>query len=127
MKIIFPMFVAPLILVWSISFGEGPAQSENLETTINYLLLHVEKSDRTFIRNDREYTAKEAAGHMRKKYAYFKSKIKTAEDFIRLSATKSLVSGKPYMVETKSGKLMTSETWLLEALETYRRSRVKNN
>ncbi len=127
MKILFPMFAAPLILVWSISFGEGPAQSENLETTINYLLLYVEKSDCTFIRNDREYTAKEAAGHIQKKYDYFKSKIKTAEDFIRLSATKSLVSGKPYMVETKTGKLMTSETWLLEALETYRRSRVKNN
>ena len=127
MKVLIPISVMPLILVWSISFGEGPAQSENLETTINYLLLYVEKSDCTFIRNDREYTAKEAAGHIQKKYDYFKSKIKTAEDFIRLSATKSLVSGKPYMVETKTGKLMTSETWLLEALETYRRSRVKNN
>ena len=127
MKILIPIPVMTLILVWSISFGEGPAQSESLETTINYLLLYVENSDCTFIRNDREYTAKEAAGHMRKKYDYFKSKIKTAEDFIRLSATKSLVSGKPYMVETKTGKLMTSETWLLKALETYRRSRVKNN
>jgi hypothetical protein len=45
---------------------------------------------------------------------------KTPEDFIRLSATKSLMSGKPYMVKTKAGQLLKSETWLLKALEAYR-------
>lgn len=120
------MLALPLFLMWSISFGEGPAKGQDLETTINYLLSYVAKSDCIFIRNDREYTAREAAGHMQRKYDHFRSKIKTPEDFIRLSATKSLMTGRPYRVKTKNGKLMTSETWLLEALETYRRYRVKN-
>ena len=126
MKILFPMFVVPLILVWSISFGDGPAKSDDLEATINYLLSYVAKSDCTFIRNNQAYTATEAVSHMQRKYEYFKSKIKTPEDFIRLSATKSLMTGKPYRVKTKTGKLMASETWLLEALEIYRKTQVNN-
>ncbi len=105
MKILNPMSVAPLFLVWSISFGEGPAKTEDVEATINYLLSYVGKSGCTFIRNGREYTAKEAVGHMQRKYNHFKSEIKTPEDFIRLAATKSLVSGKPYLVKIKTGKL----------------------
>jgi len=58
--------------------------------------------------------------HLQRKYDHFKDEIKTPEDFIWLSASKSLISGKPYMVKTKTGQLMKSETWLLEALESYR-------
>ena len=58
----------------------------------------------------------------KKKYDYFKDEIKTPEDFIRLSATRSLISGRPYMVKTKTGQQMKSETWLLEALDAYRQN-----
>ena len=126
MKVLFPTILAPLFLVWSISFGEGPAKSEDLSQTISYLLSYVEKSECIFIRNSREYTGKQAAEHMQRKYGHFKSEIKTPEDFIRLTATKSLISGKPYMVKVKTGKVIASETWLLKALETYRQSRVDN-
>ena len=126
MKILIPLFIMPLLLQWSISFGNSPDKSECLEGTIKYLLSYVKGSDCTFIRNNREYTAEEATGHIQRKYKHFKSKIKTPEDFIRLSATKSLITGKPYMVKTKSGKLMTSEDWLLEVLEDFRRQRQRN-
>ncbi len=126
MKILIPLFILPLLLQWSISFGDSQDKSESLESTINYLLSYVKRSDCTFIRNDREYTSEEATGHIKRKYKHFKSKIKTPEDFIRLSATKSLITGKPYMVKTKSGHLMTSKDWLLEALEAFRRQRQRN-
>ena len=99
------------------------AAEEDLSATIKYLLSYVEKSDCIFIRNNKEHTAKEAVHHMRAKYAHFRDDIETPEDFIRLSASKSLISGKPYMVKTKAGKLMKSETWLLEALDAYRQKR----
>jgi hypothetical protein len=57
---------------------------------------------------------------MQRKYEHFKDEIKSPEDFIRLSASKSLMSGKPYMIKTKGGRLLKSETWLLEALEAFR-------
>jgi hypothetical protein len=123
MKVLFRSILASLLLVWSISFGQGPDQSEDLTGTISYLLSYVEKSDCIFIRNNREHTAQQAAHHMQRKYDHFKSEIKTPEDFIRLTATKSLISGKPYRVKLKTGKVIASETWLLKALEVYRQTR----
>ena len=106
-----------------IAFAETAVDSENVAATITYLLTYVENSDCIFIRNEKNYTAKEAVRHMQRKYGYFKNEIKTPEDFIRLAASQSLVSGKPYMVKTKAGQLMKSETWLLETLEAYRQRR----
>jgi len=62
----------------------------------------------------------EAAAHMQRKYEHFKDEIKTPEDFIRLTATKSLMTGKLYYVRLKDGEKLTSEAWLLQALEAYR-------
>lgn len=122
MKKVIPVFLISLILGCPIAWADKMADSKKLAATINYLLAFVETSDCTFIRNDKPYTAKEAAGHMQRKYDHFKDEIKTPEDFIRKSATKSLISGKPYMVKTKTGQLMKSETWLLEALDAYRQN-----
>ncbi|MGD8227358.1 MAG: DUF5329 family protein [Desulfobacteraceae bacterium] len=94
---------------------------EDLASTITYLLAHVKNSDVVFIRNNREHTSEEAAAHMRRKYARFKDQIKTAEDFILLAGTKSLITGKPYQVRMKDGKTMLTQTWLEDVLATYRK------
>ena len=120
MKKVIPVILICLFLGRTIALAESEANDEKLAAAINYLLTFVEKSDCTFIRNDRPHTAQEAVAHMQRKYDHFKDEIKTPEDFIRKSATKSLISGKPYMVKTKTGQLMKSETWLLEALDDYR-------
>ncbi len=85
------MIVLYLFLGCTIAFAETAANSENLAATINYLLAFVEKSDCTFFRNDRAHTAKEAVVHMQRKYEYFKDEVKTPEDFIRLSASRSFM------------------------------------
>ena len=93
---------------------------ENLQETIDYLLEYVRNSDVTFIRNNKEHTPEEAAGHIMKKYRHYRKKIKTPEDFIRLSATKSTMSGRQYSIRTADGVTMTSAEWLTRALEEYR-------
>jgi len=105
----------------------GPAVSvastggaNHLSQTIQYLLDFVKTSECIFIRNNKEHTAVEAAAHMQRKYEHFNDKIKTPEDFIRLTATKSLMTGKLYYVRLKDGEKLTSEAWLLQALEAYR-------
>jgi hypothetical protein len=96
------------------------AAEENLQETIDYLLEYVRNSDATFIRNGKEHSPEAAADHIMKKYKHYRKKIKTPEDFIRLSATKSTMSGKAYHIRTKDGVTMTSAEWLLQALEEYR-------
>ena len=111
------------ILIWGhFVSAEAVAGTSNLSQTIRYLLDFVRNSECRFYRNNTEHTAAEAADHMQRKYAHFKDKIKTAEDFIRLTATKSLMTGKLYYVKLIDGKEITSRAWLLKALEDYRQT-----
>ena len=107
--------------MWGPAVLAGPVGGTNpLSETIQYLLNFVKVSECRFFRNDKEHTAGEAASHMQRKYEHFKDKIKTPEDFIRLTATKSLMTGKLYYVKLKDGEKITSEAWLRQALEDYR-------
>ncbi len=109
------------VLTWaSAGSAERAGGTNNLSETIQYLLGFVETSACIFIRNHKAHTAAEAAAHMQRKYEHFKDKIQTPEDFIRLTATKSLMTGKLYYVRFKDGKKIPSEAWLLQALEDYR-------
>jgi hypothetical protein len=96
--------------------------AESLERTIDFLLHRIEAADATFIRNGQEHTPKEAVAHVRAKYEHFKKGIKTPEDFIRLAATKSLVSGQPYLIRTRDGKEMPVNVWLSEELKKHQRN-----
>ena len=59
------------------SLAGTAAAAEDTEKTISYLLDYVSKSDLIFIRNGQEATAKQAADHLRQKWEYFRSRIKT--------------------------------------------------
>jgi hypothetical protein len=110
--------LASAILI--VTFAGQTFATESLEQTVNYLIDYVAKSDATFIRNGVSHTPMEATAHIRAKYAHFKSEIKTPEDFIRLSASKSLLTGKPYLVRTPDAKEMRLDVWLTQALKQYR-------
>ena len=78
---------------------------------ISALLLFIEQSKCTFIRNGKHYDSLEAREHIEKKYAYYKERINTTEDFILYSATKSSLTGEPYRVICKGVNMITSD-WL---------------
>ena len=105
-----------LVILPSRALSMDPA----VEKTINHLLEFVEESNCTFIRNDDEYDSKYAVEHIKKKYDYFKDKIDTPEEFIELCATKSLMSGRPYMVRCEGGRKTPTADWLQSELEVYR-------
>ncbi len=94
--------------------------AEPLEQTIAYLIDQVANSNATFIRNGVSHTPAEAVAHIKAKYGHFKDRIKTPEDFIRLSASKSLLTGKPYLVRRPDGKEMQLDAWLTDALKMHR-------
>jgi hypothetical protein len=109
-----------LTFVLLFTFAAQTLARESLDQTIDYLIDYVAKSDATFIRNGVSHTPAEAVAHIKAKYDHFKGEIKTPEDFIRLSASKSLLTGKPYLVHTPDGKETHLDAWLTEALKTHR-------
>jgi hypothetical protein len=91
--------------------------------TVLHLIGYVSESGLTFIRNSSEHSATEAADHMNKKYLHFKEDIRTPEDFIKLCATKSLLSGKPYLMVNDQGEQVRTSDWLRAELADYQARR----
>jgi hypothetical protein len=111
---------AVLVIGLLLTFTNNAAASETLEQTISYLLDYVAQSNGIFIRNGKTHTSAQAVAHIKAKYDHFKSEVKTPEDFIRLAASKSLQTGKPYLVRTPDGKEMHLDAWLTDALKHHR-------
>lgn len=111
-------FLATVLLMTTLTATVFAAES--LDQTIDYLIDYIAKSNATFVRNGTSHASAEAVEHIKAKYAHFKDRIKTPEDFIRLSASKSLLSGKPYLVRTDEGKEMRLDEWLTAALKEHR-------
>jgi len=104
-----------LLMVLSFHLSCAAGTTENIAS----LLLFVEQSECTFIRNGKHYDGPKAREHIEKKYAYYKDRITTAEDFILYSATKSAITGEPYRVIC-SGVDMATSDWLKEELAELR-------
>ena len=101
----------------STTAAESAAQSESA-AAIEYLLDSVAASDLQFMRNGKAHTGAEAAEHMRRKYKHFDDRIQSADDFIDLAATKSMLSGKKYTVRTADVEMATAD-WLRAVLADY--------
>lgn len=116
------LFGALLLLACLASMpGTGRAATQgDTGQTVAYLIRYVADSGLVFVRNASKYPASEAAEHMERKYQHFRDEIRTPEDFIRLCATRSLMTGKPYKVITAQGNELATAEWLREALQTYR-------
>lgn len=91
-------------------------QGAEVEHLINYL----QASDCRMVRNGKSYEGPEGANHVRRKYDHFRDEISSTEDFIEYSATKSMMSGKYYLVECPGEEPVRSRDWLLKELKAYR-------
>ena len=70
----------------------------------------------TFIRNGEQHTPAEAAKHLQLKREKAGSRVKTADDFIRLCASYSSMSGEAYLIKFADGRTRTAEDVLREEL-----------
>lgn len=102
----------------------GPAMSAAADSAreIAHLLDYIQTSGCTFVRNGEAADAPSARAHVARKYDYVSSRVQSAEDFIRLAATRSSVSGEPYRVRCADGEAATGD-WLLQELARYRAGR----
>lgn len=101
--------------------GIATAASPAEERRIEFLILSIETlPGAQFIRNGVSYDARAAAEHLRLKRREAGSRISNAEDFIRLCAATSSMSGLPYRIRFVDGHEETSETFLRAQLINYR-------
>lgn len=89
---------------------------------VRHLLAYLGEAPCEFFRNGEWHSAAAARDHLTKKYDYLvrKDLVSKSEDFIRLGATKSSVSGKPYQVRCNGSQPVPSDAWLGEELARYR-------
>ena len=96
------------------------AQDTIEQQKIEFLLSSVENlREAKFIRNGSEHDGKEAAEHLRSKLKSAGGKVKNADDFIRLCASRSIISGKYYTIRLSDGRIIGSEQYFREKLREY--------
>jgi hypothetical protein len=116
MKTILIVVIIALALSTGIADGQDPIEIAKIE----FLISSVENSKGIkFIRNGSEHDGTEAANHLRTKLQAAAGKVKTADDFIRLCASSSYITGKPYLIKFQDGRTISSENYFRERLKEY--------
>ena len=103
----------------------GAANAQNTSPSareINQLFAALESSKCEFNRNGSWYSAQKASDHLHQKYDYLlkKGMVTTTESFIELAATKSSMSGKPYLVRCGVAQPVPSKSWFTGKLKELR-------
>jgi len=69
-----------------------------------------------FIRNGKAYDVADAVSHLNLKHSKAKSRVTTAEEFIKHVASGSSVSGKAYLIRYPDGTTITTAAFFTERL-----------
>jgi len=83
-----------------------------VDAEIDQLLEALKTSGCKFQRNGTWHDAPRAAAHLASKRDYYRLRIHSAEDFIRLAGSESSMSGKAYRVACPDKPEVDSKAWL---------------
>ena len=122
---LFTAFVACLSAIAFLAGSPSSVQADpdpKTKAEIDHLLKFVTDSKVTFIRNGDPHKTTEAVKHIKAKRDHYIKKISTAEDFVKLAATKSALSGRKYQVKLADGTTRENAKWLLDELERHRKA-----
>lgn len=109
-----------LLLVAASAQGAEPDPRARKE--IAHLIDHLASSGCQFNRNGTWYDAPRAVSHLERKYKYLLDKglVTDTDAFIRLAASQSSTSGKPYLVKCGNQPETPSAAWFRAALAQLR-------
>jgi hypothetical protein len=108
-----------LLLTAAIALGLDPQTKAEIDKLITF----VQTSGVRFIRNGQEYSGAEGAQHLRDKLARAGDRVKTTDDFITGIASKSYLSGQPYLVKFPDGHTQPTGDWLRAHLAEIRKNK----
>ncbi|MFC0679786.1 DUF5329 domain-containing protein [Lysobacter korlensis] len=111
-----------LLLLTAAFSAQGRDLAPGTKHEIESLFSTLASSGCQFSRNGSWHAAGEAKEHLGRKYAYLLKKdlITTTESFVELAASKSSMSGKPYLVRCGKASPVPSRQWLLKQLRHIR-------
>jgi hypothetical protein len=114
------VLLAILTITTSVRAAEPDAVARR---EIAYLIDHLAASGCQFNRNGTWHDAPRAVSHLRRKYEYLlkKNMVPDADAFIRLAASESSTSGKPYLVKCADQPETPSAEWFRVALRKIRK------
>ena len=115
-------FVLSVLLVIVVPLAAAAPPATLVNTEIVALLDRLVASGCSFNRNGMWYSATEAEEHLLLKRNYFEAKepLPSAEKFIELAASKSMITGRPYLVRCQNAEPVKSSVWLLLQLQAIR-------
>lgn len=94
-----------------------------MDDEIDYLIESFSQSHCIFIRNGKRYTSRDARRHLRSKNRLNSHLIDSTEEFIEKIASRSVTSGKPYLIDCRGADAQPLGDWLAERLADYRNTR----
>ena len=112
--------LSAVIAAFVLLAGSGAAHAGAMDEEIDYLLNTVGASGCTFIRNGKRYAAPDAQEHLQTKRKRGKRYFSSADEFIEKIASKSSMSGKPYLIQCTDGREQPSGEWFAALLAKYR-------
>lgn len=112
------MFLA--LVCWagaSVAAEPTAAQASHEAARIEALITSVEKAKGlVFVRNGEDHDAVAAGAHLRMKWKKAGSRVRTAEDFIKVCATESSMSGQKYQIRFADGRVLDSADYFTAQL-----------
>ena len=114
------MFVGAALA--AILFFPFASVADTMDEEINYLLNAVGESACTFIRNGKGHSARDARAHLNSKRRRNADLFDSAEVFIEKIASKSSMSGQPYLIRCKGKDQQTAAEWFTNQLAQYRQT-----
>jgi len=109
------------VLIVIIAFAVSVGAQDNIEKKkIDFLISSVEYlKGAKFVRNGTEHDGIEAAKHLRMKLEKAGGRVRTVDDFIKLCASRSYISGEPYIIKFSDGRTIAAEKYLRDKLKEY--------
>ncbi len=111
------------LLIGAIALALDPQTKAEIDELITY----VQMSGVRFIRNGSEYSGVQGAQHLRDKLASAGDRVKTTDDFITGIASRSYLTGKPYLVKFPDGHTEPTGEWLRAHLAEMRKQRTEKS
>lgn len=114
------------VILVTLATAASPTFAADLPATsraeIDALLNRLGASGCQFNRNGSWYSSADAKAHLAKKLNYLveKKKLDGTEQFIKLAASSSSMSGTPYQVRCGDSQPVASQMWLTTELQTIR-------
>ena len=114
----------PLLQVPIVVLALLPAASlaDTMDDEIDYLISSVGRGGCKFIRNGTQHLGKDARAHLKSKRRHNAHLFHSTEEFIEKIASKSAMSGKPYLIGCRAKAKQTAAEWFTALLAEYRAS-----